>query len=293
MQIQQEKVSLEKRIGYFFLSLTPALCCVVMQLLVTFVYVIGLGIARMLAFMGQNPAAGADAGVQVFMEAYMDAVSGGVLWYHILSLPVFGLWFYFGCGRRGLKRAARNVTAKALCIALAGGVVVCLFANASVGVEQFLIPDILESYLEMAELAGMGESLMTILASVVLAPVGEELLCRGLILHYAKKSLPRFWMANILQALLFALIHGNLIQGLFAFVAGLMLGYLAERYQSLLPGMLLHFVVNFSSTFWIDKVFLAVPDTLQSYSILCVVSLAVLAALVWWGGSVGNRQERN
>lgn len=45
-------------------------------------------------------------------------------------------------------------------------------------------------------------------------------------------------------ALLFALLHGDLVQGLTAFVCGVFLGWLAERTGSILPGMALHFVNN-------------------------------------------------
>lgn len=81
------------------------------------------------------------------------------------------------------------------------------------------------------------------------------------------------------------MIHGNLIQGIYAFFIALMLGYLAERYRSLLPGMLLHFVVNFSSTFLMEKLFFWVPDVLLSYLVLTVLPVLLLLLLLRWGGS--------
>lgn len=45
-------------------------------------------------------------------------------------------------------------------------------------------------------------------------------------------------------ALLFALLHGDLVQGLTAFVCGVFLGWLTERTGSILPGMALHFANN-------------------------------------------------
>ena len=55
--------------------------------------------------------------------------------------------------------------------------------------------------------------------TIILAPVGEELVFRGLTYRFARKALP-FWGANILQAALFGVMHLNLFQGLYAFFLG-------------------------------------------------------------------------
>ena len=93
----------------------------------------------------------------------------------------------------------------------------------------------------------------SIFAAVCLAPIGEELLCRGVCLHFGKKALGNFWHANILQALVFGILHMNWVQGVYAFIIGIFLGILVERYNSLLPGMIVHFIVNFSSSTWLGK----------------------------------------
>lgn len=72
--------------------------------------------------------------------------------------------------------------------------------------------------------------------------VCEELLFRG-----AMQGLMRpcgSAAAIFGPALLFALLHGDLVQGLTAFVCAIFLGWLAERTGSILPGMLLHFLNN-------------------------------------------------
>lgn len=79
------------------------------------------------------------------------------------------------------------------------------------------------------------------LYACILAPVTEEILFRGLVqrslLPYGKK------FAIICSALTFGLFHGNLIQTPFAFVAGLVLGYVASEY-SIGWAMLLHMINN-------------------------------------------------
>lgn len=75
----------------------------------------------------------------------------------------------------------------------------------------------------------------------VWAPVTEELLFRGLVqrmmLPYGKK------FAIFASAFLFGIFHGNLVQSPYAFLVGLVLGYVACEY-SIAWAMLLHMINN-------------------------------------------------
>ena len=51
-------------------------------------------------------------------------------------------------------------------------------------------------------------------------------------------------MANIIQAALFGIMHGNLVQGAYAFALGLILGYVYHKYQSLVIPILFHMSFN-------------------------------------------------
>lgn len=278
------KPSIGSRIGYFFLSLTPAAACLVLQIGIGVVYAILVGVVKMVLFMMENPGVSQSVAMDYYMQEVMNAVVGGVFMYHLLSLPIFGLWYYFGCKKPKLKQSVKNVSWKAVVIAVLGGIVMLLMSNGLVGIETYIMPDYVESFVESMEGMDIGFDILATLATVVLAPIGEEILCRGLILYYAKKALPKFWMANILQAFLFGLIHANLIQGIYAFAGGLIIGWLAERYKSLLPCMLMHFVVNFSTTFWFDKAIAWVPDELYAYIIMFFVALVSALGLVFWSG---------
>jgi len=126
----------------------------------------------------------------------------------------------------------------------------------------------------------MGQGIMVFVA-VLMAPIGEELLCRGVIFHYAKKFAEMenrraaFWTANIIQALAFGLIHMNFIQGTFAFILGLLAGVLKERYNSLYPAIALHFVFNFTSSFIAGTLFSALPESVPEYLLLGVLGIAI------------------
>lgn len=80
----------------------------------------------------------------------------------------------------------------------------------------------------------------------IFAPIAEELIFRGAILRVLLDTFGRKgrWAAIALTALIFALIHGNIAQGVHAFIIGLALGWLYARTRSVLPGIVLHWVNN-------------------------------------------------
>ena len=83
----------------------------------------------------------------------------------------------------------------------------------------------------------------------ILAPMLEETLFRGMILPRLRPWGDRF--AVVVSALLFAIFHMNLVQGIPAFFMGLALGLVAVRSGSVLPGILIHALNNSLSTAFI------------------------------------------
>lgn len=78
---------------------------------------------------------------------------------------------------------------------------------------------------------------------VIAAPILEELLFRGVILDGLLKNYEP-WKAIGFSAFLFALVHGNLAQGIGAFVIGLLIGWIYWKTQSIIPGIIVHFLNN-------------------------------------------------
>jgi membrane protease YdiL (CAAX protease family) len=81
------------------------------------------------------------------------------------------------------------------------------------------------------------------LALVVIAPITEELLFRGVLLRGLVQSYGER-VGLLVSAVLFGLLHGRLAEALVAFVAGLVLGALRLRTRSVLPCIALHVGVN-------------------------------------------------
>ena len=87
--------------------------------------------------------------------------------------------------------------------------------------------------------------LMLFLMAVVPATV-EELVYRGITYGGYRKSGTKF-MAVMLSALMFGLMHMNLNQALYAFVIGVLLGLLFEATNSIWTTMFFHFIYNAQS----------------------------------------------
>lgn len=219
------------------------------------------------------------------MEQAMQASSIMVFVYHILSIPIFGVWYYFGCGRPKFKASVKQI--KPVCIpatiVLATGL--NLFANGFIFLGNFLFPEAIARYEALMEQAGMGQNFFTIFAAVCLAPIGEEILCRGIAWHYASKVVKgmksetaAFWIVNCITALGFGIMHANLIQGTYAFFLGLGIGFLRHRYNSLLPAMFAHFVVNAISSFLPESTFAWIPETLVAAILFTTVSIIIIAS---------------
>ena len=106
-----------------------------------------------------------------------------------------------------------------------------------------LFPDTIQVYTNTWENAGFKRIGLIWLYVLLLAPFLEEILFRLLLLKYIFHPLP-FFAANILQAFAFGLYHMNLVQGIYTFFIGLLIGYVFRKTGHLGYAFLFHFTVN-------------------------------------------------
>lgn len=125
-------------------------------------------------------------------------------------------------------------------------------------------------YAKVMETLTGGNEVIVFLLIVLVAPIAEELIFRGVILHKTNKVIP-FVGANILQALLFGIYHGNIVQGIYAFILGLLFGMVHHRFNTIVAPIALHMIVN-ASAFIVGFV----PEATLSYILLTVVGLAAI-----------------
>ncbi len=87
-----------------------------------------------------------------------------------------------------------------------------------------------------------GEALFMFFMLVVIAPVFEEFIFRGLIMDELKQYGNGF--AIITTGIMFGLYHGNFQQFFYTAVIGIALGYIANVTGSIFPTMIIHAMVN-------------------------------------------------
>lgn len=78
----------------------------------------------------------------------------------------------------------------------------------------------------------------------LLAPLVEEMVFRGAVLRSLLRWKENPWIGIVISAVLFAVIHMNPAQMPHAFLIGLLLGWLYYRTDSIVPGVVYHWVNN-------------------------------------------------
>ena len=144
-----------------------------------------------------------------------------------------------------------------------------------------IAPSAMESYTELVDSSGLTEySPVWVIATLILPPLVEETIFRGLILQYLRKAGACFIVANLLQSVLFGIFHMNLVQGVYAAFLGFLLGYLAWRYQSLIVPMAMHALFNFFGTAVIEFENAFLPDFLLGLIILASIPLTAIVLVM-------------
>lgn len=115
-----------------------------------------------------------------------------------------------------------------------------------------------------------GSPIMVMVVTIIVAPITEELIFRGVTLHFANRHIP-FYLANLLQAVLFGVYHGNLVQGVYAGVLGLVLGFIYQKFRTIYAPILLHMLVNASAFFA-----MLLPKTKGSYGIIVTIGFLLM-----------------
>lgn len=115
-----------------------------------------------------------------------------------------------------------------------------------------------------------------ILSYGILAPLGEEVVFRGVVYGQLKKVM-KVPAAIVLSGLAFGLFHGNLVQAVYATVIGILLALVYELYGTLIAPMVFHSAANLFVYIMLDltsfgNAFLTLPA--------CMVFLGISAVSV-------------
>lgn len=104
----------------------------------------------------------------------------------------------------------------------------------------------IQNVMEAIAPSSFSAGVVTLIFTAFVAPIFEEIIYRHLLLRSLKPigDTP----AIIISALVFGLAHGNFDQFAYAFLSGIIFGLMAVRYDTIIPGMVLHLINNFFVT---------------------------------------------
>ena len=220
----------------------PLLIFLGIQLAVSMAFGFATTFALVFQAMLSHTAALDDAQIRdVLLRMLGQNVMTTVLVSNALSLAVFiPMWMRT---RKTLESCANN---KPWLSAL---LTIGFFAGFNI-VQMFIfsVTDVMKyfpSYDGVNEYLSGGSLLLQGLAVGVSAPVVEELVFRGIMMG-RMKWLP-LWASILIQGALFGVAHMNLFQGLYAFLAGVLLALLYAKYRSIILAILGHMAYNFIS----------------------------------------------
>lgn len=140
------------------------------------------------------------------------------------------------------------------------------------------IPEvIIESYVDAsAKYEEPSNALM--FKTVFLVPILEETVFRGLIGDRISRFAPK-WIAIPVAALIFAVMHGNLLWCAYAFISGLLLTWMYFRCRSILPCISFHIAFNAANYLWAK--ILHLPDAKWAYAVSVAVGAVICLSTVF------------
>ncbi len=234
-----------KKIGYALFSFVPAILALCLEFVATF-FVLGV---TALFFLYAPTEQGLDYTTlsDLLSDYNFNAILSII--FSLTCVVIFGIWYYWRYEGEYLPRPSKTFHPLAILGVLLMVPGAQYISSIIMIIACSISPALLEEYTELLDTAGLSDNipLLMIVYAVVLAPIGEELIFRGVTLRAARKALP-FWLANILQALLFGIFHMNILQGLYTFAFGLLLGYVCEKGGSIYYSMCLHLLYNLWGT---------------------------------------------
>ena len=160
----------------------------------------------------------------------------------VVSFPILGLYMANDRDdRRAWGIAKPRVSGGVIALAIVLGAAACVLGNELISLSG--IAELSNQYISAETMLFSSNIFVEIAVVGVLVPIAEEMLNRGLVFRRMRDYVS-FWPAAILSAVLFALMHGNIVQGLYAFGVGLPMAYVYERSGRLWASILLHITAN-------------------------------------------------
>jgi len=206
---------------------------------------------------------------QISFAATLVSLIVAVIWYRKAYCKGYKLADFKATCRKCIKP---DILAGLFCAAIALYYITFFI----VAIIDFVSPASMIKYNELMEDAGMNDiNAAVIILTVVLAPINEECIMRGIILTRLKKTMAPV-LAILVSAVYFGVFHLNVVQGIYAGVMGLFMAYVAYKYSSIIPSIIFHAMFN-----GFNFLLTLLPTWVQENGILLFV-VPLVSGIAWY-----------
>ncbi len=214
-------------------------------LVALFVWLAGAILAKSFIVLAAGAATGERDSIQNSLAYSIGAIP------FVLFVLLLGHFFY-ARGVKGLGLRLRTIP-KALAMAalyllavmplVMAVLAVIEFVGKAVQGQNYQIPQH-EKLQELSQWPELTVRLLVILTAVIIAPLQEEMLFRGVFQTFIRSYVVRPWLAVAITSVLFAFVHSDQSHWPALFVLALGLGYSYERSGSLWQPIFMHALFN-------------------------------------------------
>lgn len=194
---------------------------------------------------------GAMLNEQQIEEKLMEFTMASMNWLVLVSgvLTVLVLWVFFAIRKKKLCREAQIHRLNWKGILMFGLLGIAISFCVSFCLSLLPIPEsVMEEYMEQASGLEQGSVWLRLLATVIVGPIVEELVFRGLVQSRLRKAMKPA-VAILLTSVAFGLLHGQPLWMAYTIVFGVILGIVAEKAKSITPAIMIHIGFNSVSVF--------------------------------------------
>ncbi|MCR5204407.1 MAG: CPBP family intramembrane metalloprotease [Lachnospiraceae bacterium] len=207
--------------------------------------------------------------VEVSMLATFVSMVVAILWYRF----VYCKGYSFADLKKSCKKIMTGRTILGLFLAA-----VCLYyaSNFILLIVSLVSPSAIDDYNELMESAGLTIiNWKIIVMTVIMAPINEECIMRGIIFTMLKKNIAPI-AAILISALYFGIFHLNVVQGIYAGLLGIFMAYIAYKYKSIIASMIFHAMFN-----GLNFLLLLTPQGFQE-SVILMIAIPIITGILWF-----------
>ncbi|MCR4650386.1 MAG: CPBP family intramembrane metalloprotease [Lachnospiraceae bacterium] len=244
----QRQVSSKKpgKFDTIIFGIGVTLAVIIVQAIVSFMAMIPIAVSMAVESGGD---------MSLYMELYEDFInnSGGLIYLQlaaqVVCFIVVGLWYYLGFVKPDKKKGIYKPFNKKVSgpfdylFIIFGAIGTYGLAVLLEEVVSMVFPDAASVWGDTLQSLLNGPTIIVVVSLMILAPIYEEIAIRGIVLRKSERVFGVFG-CMIISAILFGVLHMNIIQGLYVLPMGLFWGYVSFRYRSVIPAIICHIINN-------------------------------------------------